>query len=252
MHASVFTVKSPIFEGPLDLLLSLIEKRSLHINDISLAAVADDYLAYIKNLSEFPSKDVAHFLLIASTLVLIKSRSLLPDFTLTAEEEADVKDLETRLNLYREAKRLTKHLEAGFAGAALHAPLRSPLENEVLFAPHATITTNALLESVRGIIAALPKPETLRRAVVETVMTLEDMMGRLSERITSALKMRFSEFAKSHHAGAHTPQEKKVNTIVSFLAMLELVKQGILSVQQHKEFSDIEMETDQVGLPKYS
>ncbi|MEK7579077.1 MAG: ScpA family protein [Patescibacteria group bacterium] len=247
-----FAVKTSVFEGPLDLLLSLIEKRTLLINDISLAAVADDYLAYLKNLSEFPSKDVAHFLLVASTLVLIKSRSLLPEFALTSDEEADVRDLEMRLTLYKEAQRLSKHLQKALTGNALHAPLKSPVEREIVFAPHKTITTNALLESVRGIIAALPKPETLKRAVVETVMSLEEMMGRLSERITNALKMRFSDFAKSHHEGKHTPQEKKVNTIVSFLAMLELVKQGILSVRQHERFSDIEMETDQVSVPKYS
>ncbi len=70
----VFTVKQQHFEGPLDVLLNLIEKRKLFINDISLAKVADDYLAYIKSLENFPIADSANFILIASTLVLIKSK----------------------------------------------------------------------------------------------------------------------------------------------------------------------------------
>ncbi len=91
-----YLVKTHIFEGPLDTLLSLIEKRKLFINDISLAQVADDYIAYIKSLNEFPIADSSHFILIASTLVLIKSKSLLPDLNLTTEEQESIDDLEDR------------------------------------------------------------------------------------------------------------------------------------------------------------
>jgi hypothetical protein len=92
---SEFQVKTHIFEGPLDTLLSLIEKRKLFINDISLAQVADDYISYVKSLNDFPIADSAHFILIASTLVLIKSKSLLPTLTLSEEEESSIEDLES-------------------------------------------------------------------------------------------------------------------------------------------------------------
>ena len=95
-----YQVKTHIFEGPLDTLLSLIEKRKLFINDISLSKVADDYIAYIKSLENFPIADSAHFILIASTLVLIKSKSLLPNLTLSEEEEHSIEDLEARLREY--------------------------------------------------------------------------------------------------------------------------------------------------------
>ena len=97
--AAVYRIKTDEFEGPLDLLLTLIEKRKFFINDISLSKVADDYLDYIRSQDNLLVKDTTHFLLIASTLVLIKSKSLLPSFTLTEDEQGDIKDLENQEGL---------------------------------------------------------------------------------------------------------------------------------------------------------
>ena len=75
----LFTVKTQSFEGPLDLLLDLIEKRKLFINDISLVKVTDDFIAHVRQFENLPMAESAHFILVASTLLLIKSKSLLPD-----------------------------------------------------------------------------------------------------------------------------------------------------------------------------
>ena len=93
----VFQIRTSAFEGPLDLLLDLIEKRKLFVSDISLAGVADEYIAHVRSLASLPIGDTAHFLLVASTLVLIKSKSLLPDLTLSGEEESDIDTLKRRL-----------------------------------------------------------------------------------------------------------------------------------------------------------
>src|SRR4051794_29176459 len=98
---SVHVVKTPVYEGPLDLLLELIEKRKLLINDISLAAVTDEYIAKINSLSELPVGETADFIALAATLLLIKSRSLLPTLALSGEEERDIKELEYRLAVYQ-------------------------------------------------------------------------------------------------------------------------------------------------------
>src|SRR3989344_4410007 len=89
------------FEGPLELLLSLIEKRKLPINDVSLASVTDEYILHIQQQKEFPLSETSHFILIASTLLLIKSKSLLPTLELTEEEAGDIENLERRLKLYK-------------------------------------------------------------------------------------------------------------------------------------------------------
>ncbi len=247
-----FVVKTPVFEGPLEALLTLIEKHKLHISDIALAQVADEYMEYVRRLTQFPTHDVAHFVLVASTLVLIKSKSLLPEFTLTTEEEGSISDLQDRLRLYQQARALSQHVQERFGATILFPREETTLAFEPVFAPHASITTPRILDAVRGIIARLPKKETFKKAVVEKIMSLEDMMSHLTTRIQSAISMRFSEFAKKHHEKESTPRETKVNTIVSFLAMLELVKQGMLAVRQHAAFNDIEMESASVHTPRYS
>lgn len=247
-----FVIKTPVFEGPLELLLSLIEKRKLLINDIALADVADEYMEHVRTLSQFPTREVAQFVLVASTLVLIKSRSLLPEFNLTQEEEGDIQNLQDRLRLYQRARELSAHVRERFGEHVLFPREETTLPFEPVFAPHPSITASRLYEALKGVVARLPKTEQLQKTVVEKIMSLEEMMDRLTGRIKQALSMRFSEFAKAHAHGGTTEREVKVNTIVSFLAMLELVKQGMLAARQHTTFSDIEMENAAVGTPRYT
>ena len=109
-----YSIKTDVFEGPLELLLSLVEKRKLFISDISLSQVADDYISYIKQLENFPIADSAHFILIASTLVLIKSKSLLPNLSLSDEEEKNIDELEARLRQYQKYKELSNNIREMF------------------------------------------------------------------------------------------------------------------------------------------
>ncbi|MCX6712768.1 MAG: segregation/condensation protein A, partial [Candidatus Vogelbacteria bacterium] len=101
-----FLLKMANFEGPLDLLLSLIEKRKLHVSDVSLAQVTDDYIAFIRSGENISVENMANFILIASTLILIKSYSLISTLAVTEEEKADIKDLENRLKLYQRVREL--------------------------------------------------------------------------------------------------------------------------------------------------
>ncbi|MBX4209508.1 segregation/condensation protein A [Candidatus Parcubacteria bacterium] len=240
-----FTVKQDRFEGPLDLLLDLIEKRKLFVNDVSLAKVADDYIAYVKSLSEFPISDSAHFVLVASTLVLIKSKSLLPTLDLTTEEQASIDDLQRRLRIYERMRELSGKLKPMFGANALFA--RSERRLDPVFSPDADMTVSNLFDAALRALANLPKKEFLPKIVVDKVISLEEMIADLTRRVTESLKMSFRQFT----GDAKGDRGEKVNVIVSFLAMLELVKQGIINVTQEKHFDDISMETEQVGVPKY-
>ena len=237
-----FIVKQQHFEGPLDVLLSLIEKRKLFINDISLAKVADDYLAHVKQLENFPIADSANFILVASTLVLIKSKSLLPNLELSDDEKGDIADLERRLKIYQRIKELSVGVKALY-GRKILFPLE-PRKVEPIFSPNDSINIPAFLAAVKEVLKSLPKKEFLPKAVVTKVMSLEDMITRLTKRVTDNLRMSFREFSKGD-------RENKVHVIVSFLAMLELVKQGIISVAQEKHFEDIIMETEALETPRY-
>ncbi len=246
---SQFNVKTHVFEGPLELLLSLIEKRKLFINDISLAHVADDYIAYVKSLDNFPISDSAQFILIASTLVLIKSKSLLPTLDLSPEEEENIHDLEDRLREYQKYKALSRHLKERF-GMNVEYFRVPPKETVIVFAPDKNISAQRLSDTIKAILISAPKKEFVPKAVVQKVISLEEMMENLSERITKSMKMSFKQFSHSTSSG-QGGMEKKINIIVSFLAMLELVKQGIINVRQDRDFHDIEIETQSIGIPKY-
>lgn len=238
-----FKIKTQVFEGPLDLLLSLVEKKKLFINDIALSQVTDDFIAHIQNFEKLPMGDSAHFILIASTLLLIKSKSLLPALTLTEEEEEGIHDLETRLKIFKRIKDASINV-ANIFGKEIIFEQSQQRPVMPVFSPHESMNLLSLAQAIKDIIKSLPKKENMPKAVVRKVISLEEMIDNLTKRITHGLKMKFSEFSGD--------KKEKVNVIVSFLAMLELVKQGVIHVSQEQNFSDIHMESKEIGVPRYN
>jgi len=234
MHGE-FTVTTGNFTGPLDLLLELIEKRKVFIGDVSLASVADDFLEHINSMESFPLSSVAQFLVIASTLLLIKSRSLLPHLTLTDEETQDIAELEHRLALYKEIRELSMHIKKRF-GVGILFGTNNQTYIEPVFSPHHEITKSNILNAVHELIKDFPTIEDVPHAIVEKVMSLEEMIDKLTMRIQKDINATFSEMSDVKNA---TNKEKKLNVIISFLAILELVKKGIVGVKQAKSFEDI-------------
>jgi len=238
-----FTIKTQSFEGPLDLLLDLIEKRKLFINDVSLAKVTDDFIAHIQNMERMPMGESAHFILVASTLLLIKSKSLLPELNLTTEEKYDIQDLETRLSILKRIKDASVHVRKLFAQEIIFPQSHTRLIIPV-FTPDPSFTLDKVLIILKELVRKLPKVETLPKVLVSKIINLEDMVTALTSRITSHLRISFKEFTKEHRTN-------RINVIVSFLAMLELVKDGIVHVTQERHFDDIQIETKDVGVPRY-
>jgi segregation and condensation protein A len=238
-----FTIKTTSFEGPLDLLLDLIEKRKLFINDVSLAKVTDDFISHVKQFDTLPMGESAHFILVASTLLLIKSKSLLPTLNLSEEEKGDIHDLETRLKIYKRIKDASVAINKIFGNEMIFGQSHS-IPTAPVFVPNPEFTLEKARMTLAELINRLPKKEKLPNVVIQKVISLEDMIGTLTDRISKHLKMSFKDFSGEHRGD-------KVNVIVSFLAMLELVKQGIVHVNQEQTFGDINMETQDVGIPRY-
>lgn len=237
-----FKVKINDFEGPLDLLLNLIEKRKLHISEISLAKVADDYINYIGRFVDYPIDKMANFIMVASTLMLIKSISLLPDFSLTPEEKESIEVLEERLQHYQRIKELSEHIKNLF-GQKIIFNRETSREKMIIFAPTEDTTKENLWQAIKNCINALPKKEKLPATVIRKVISLEEVIGDLTKRIQSTMRLRFSDYVKD--------KKEKVNIIISFLGMLELVKQGIVEIEQRENFADIDIETKTIGIPRY-
>ena len=231
-----YRVKTSTFEGPMELLLSLIEKRKLFINEVSLASVTDEYLTFLKGATSISIGSIANFIVIASTLLLVKSRSLLPDFTLTSEEEESIGDLENRLRLYKIVRDIIPNLRTLFSGNMIFTRPFSR-SKEVVFLPDQAMTQENLRGAIFGIIERLPKKTLVPEVAVKKVITIEEMINSLTERITAGMSMSFRKISSGEGS-----KEARVHMIVSFLALLELVKQGIFEVKQSSHFDDIIIE----------
>ncbi len=239
-------IKTSVYEGPLEILLELIEKRKLLINDISLAAVTDEYIARINAMDELPMGETADFIALAATLLLIKSRSLLPTLTITEEESRDIKELEYRLALYQLIKEAARGINNQLGEPYLYEG--SAPEPLPMFIPDAAVTATSLREAAQTLINGFPQTLSLPKVEVKKIMTLEQMIDTMSQRISGAFRTSFKEFSGLSRAQT---SEAKHGVIVSFLALLELVKQGILRAQQEEDFGDITMESDAVSTPTY-
>jgi len=247
VEQEVFTVKMSNFEGPFGVLLNLVEQRKLHINDVSLAQVTEDYLNYVNKLGDLPSIEISSFIVVAATLILIKSKSLLPNLSLTTEEEGDIKNLEDRLKLYELYSSLSKNLKNIFGKKIIFAP--EERKNDILvFLPDDQITKESMMTFARGALGKVPKKVFLPEVEVKKVISIEEMIDKLTDRIKNSLKMNFKEFAHLPSDKLNKPitKEEKVFVIVGFLAMLELVRQGMVKVVQENNFEDILIEKEEV------
>lgn len=237
---SSYTVKTSSFEGPLGLLLDLVEGKKLFINEISLARVTDDFLAYARSLPKNDLSELTSFLSIASTLILIKSRSLLPGFLVTKEEESEIQDLELRLALYQIIREISTELSEKYGTKKIILPPERELVMSV-FAPDPKLSIDLLATSAQECLGRIPKETILPEVRIRKVISIDEMLSRLTERVASATKFSFREWQNS--VPGEDKESKKGNVIVSFLAMLELVRQGMMDALQNIEFDDIELST---------
>jgi segregation and condensation protein A len=249
---SIYKVRAGTFEGPLDILLSLIEARKLFVNEISLGDVTNDYIAYVKSLSESDKNinDVSYFVLIAATLILIKSKSLLPNLSLTEDETEKIVDLEARLRLYQVIKNASVDIKANFGVKIIFSPV-DRIWSEPIFSPDPLITVSNITKSIQDVLAQVPKKEVkLPEIEIKKIINIDQVINSLTDRIQDAMNLSFREFSKSH--GAENGEEAKVHVIVSFLAMLELVREGLIEVIQNASFGDIAMSKQEVPIgPTY-
>ncbi len=242
-----FKIETEHYAGPLETLLDLIESRKLSVSLVSLSEVCDAYLSYVEKLPELPLSQTSQFVLIASTLLLIKSRSLLP-IPLSDDEEQSIEELEKRLRRLAKVRDAARVLKASWGNQPLILLRRTPdiakivgLEKPRFSPGEATLST--ILVAIRKLVSTLPKPQKMVEATVAPVLKLEDVIVTLKERLSRAFRTRWSDVTKG--ASRH-------DTIVHFLAILELVRHGSVSVTQDKLFSDILIESEAAdGAPRY-
>jgi segregation and condensation protein A len=218
-----------VFQGPLDLLLQLVERRKLEITEVSLAAVAGQYLQAVRALPERDLELLSEFLEIGSRLLVLKSRALLPRPPVD-DEEQPVDDLAARLEEYRRFKEAALALAASFeAGRQTFGhPVRPELE--VLQRPLAPIEAQTLARLWRSIARRQPT------AVLET--------APLTPRVAVAsrlLAIREQLAARGRVAWLEVCGETLDELVATFLAVLELVRRSEALVRQERSFGLIEL-----------
>lgn len=235
MHT--YRIKTEHFEGPLDLLLKLTEDQKLDITRVSLAKIADQYLEYIANTQNVTLEHLADFLSVASRLILIKSKALLPMLEFTEEEEEEIKDLEHQLAEYKKFKEISKELAVLFDNSKAGFSREGFLGQSVVFYPPENIIADDLAKIFSKIIGEIPVIDELEQELVEEVLTLEEKIEHLQKTLRERAQTSFSELVIN--------AKDKIEVVVSFLAMLELVKQRIIHVEQEDLFSEIQMKHKQ-------
>jgi segregation and condensation protein A len=237
-----FAVTTKVFEGPLSLLLDLIEKRKLLINEISLSQVTNDFLDFVSILEQKDLHKITEFLAIASTLILIKSKSLLPDIDLGTEEKTEIEDLELRLKLLQIFKHASKGIKELFGKQPTYSRLQVK-KQIITFTPTDQIDIFKMKWFIDQVLHNFPKVDKKPEKRVAKTISLEEMMNKVINRVKQHMSISFNTLNKEH-------KEKK-NVIISFLAILELVKLGSVEARQSSTFEDITIDSKDPSLPSY-
>jgi segregation and condensation protein A len=225
---NAYQFRLPTFEGPLDVLLRLIERDQLAITDVSLIAVTDQFLAHLATLAEQPPVLVAEFAAVGGRLVLLKSRSLLPRPP-AAAEEPDPDDLVRQLDAYRALKAVSEQLAlrdrtalGGFdRGEAIAVPEAPP--------PRLAIHQPALLaRALRRRLTTVTGP--VQAVAAKRIITIREMTSRLLTAVTGGA----TSFA-AFRAGCGSREE----VLVAFLSILVLVRRQVIHARQESLFGDI-------------
>ncbi len=236
-----YEFKTEKFVGPMEKLLGLIEERKMEISEISLAEVTDDFLNYLRTLEKIEVTVLADFIVVASRLVLLKSKSLLLGLELSDQEEEDVHDLEAKLRIFKELKPAMKILAAKWKSKEgeysrpyfLEGGLRVQAlwgDAENIFFPgnelNLEIMVRALEEIVKGFSSLKIETETIR----EKVVSLEEKIKEIIDRLQKGVAGSFGKIVEA---------KSRSEMIIVFLAILHLAKERLVQLEQKEYFSDI-------------
>lgn len=226
-----FSIKSEDFEGPFEVLLGMIEKKKLDVSKFSLAKITDDYISYLRSKT-FEIKETAEFVWTAATLMVIKSKDLLPQLQLTEDEEEDMDDLEKRLKIFSIFKNISEKV-GGVFGKNIIYKKKYKRVIEIKFSPDENITFLSMHQNALDVLQEAPKPEFLVNKKIEKTLSLKEIMTNLKSRVQSYVKTNFKNLIVG---------DTKRDVSISFLGILELFKQGELLLEQNGNFGDITVE----------
>jgi segregation and condensation protein A len=266
----MYELKTEKFTGPLEKLLELIEAQKLGIDDVSLAKVTDGFLKYLEEFRKGGGSDagnpsqasrpqtdatrslplegeelfradlrvLADFIAVASRLILLKSKYLLPGLALTQEEEADIKDLEARLAKYRELRpaiiilaKLWRASPKSYSRPYFLGRGTGFAADQHVFYPGTRTNASALTQALQRLFDTIVTYELETQTIKDKIVSLEEKIQEVMQRITREGEMHLS-------SGANGGQSRS-EMVVVFLALLHLAREQLVKLEQVSQFSDI-------------
>jgi len=254
----MYELKTDHFSGPLEKLLELIEGQKMDVSEISMAKVTDDFLKYLEKIknNEFDEvqkveaifhvdlRVLADFISVASKLIFLKSKYLLPGLALTEEEERDIKDLEGRLKIYQELKPALRHLAKMWRES--HRAYSRPYflgrggglaAGQSVFYPGKNLALEALVGSLGRIFETIKTFELETETIKEKIVTLEEKISEVLAMIQREGDMQFRRLSGT---------ETRADMIIAFLAILHLAREQIVLLEQLDNFADIVIRKNKV------
>jgi len=230
-----YKVQTPVYEGPLDLLLSLIESAELNITAISLASVTDQYLSYLHGLEQMKPDEISSFLVIAAKLVQIKSEALLPrPVEREPGEEDPGVELVEMLILYKRYKEIAVWMEDRQENN-LRTYLRvAPPPKVEAKLDLSNLTLEGLFAAAESAFFKDREKEALGTIIAVPRVTIREKIEFIARTMKNIQRMTFN--------GLITEKSSRIEVVVTFLALLELIKRYRISAYQSELFGDIEFE----------
>ena len=231
--STAFQLQLPVFEGPLDLLLYLIEREELDITAVSLVQVTDQYLSHLRSGEQVDATALAEFIATGTRLLLLKSRALLPQPPSDDEDVEELgEDLVQRLREYRRFKEAAGMLQDIEAEGLRTYPREAPPPELPLPTGLDGVTLDLLAEIVREVLERQPveEPEVI---VEREELTVEEMVAELTQALQRQSQVSFRSFISSCRS--------RLEVIVAFIAVLELIKALRLEAAQDAPFGDISL-----------
>lgn len=238
IHPQSYQVATPVYEGPLDLLLQLIERAELDITKLALAHVTDQYLEHIKNLPELSAEEVSGFLVIAARLIQIKSEALLPRPPVREPGEEDPGEaLARQLQIYCQYKKVAEVID-GRQKSGLRTYLKTASQRNVQGRVDLSgVELEDLIAAARMVFFSRDR-STLVAGFDNVVTPPKITIRQKISLITGLLRRRGHSSFRYLLRDVHN----RVEIVITFLAMLELVKLHYVNVKQLQIFGDIELE----------
>jgi len=223
-----YEFKTEKFSGPIEKLLEMIEGKKMEITDLNLAEVTADFLDYLSKKTLEP-RILADFIVIASRLILIKSKALLPSLELSGEEEEEIEKLKDRLRFYQEFKPTLSLLKNKWTdeNTSVSRPLFAG--RPTIFYPANNITAESLEHILREIFKTLQEFEDNSQPLESSLIKLEEKISEIMEKLTGP-ELDFDNMSK---------EKGKAEVVVMFLAVLHLLAQHMIKAEQKSKFSGI-------------